>query len=444
MKNKLVFACVIFVLLAIGAGAGSLVYSAIYVASWVHRVILQQWIPYASLVILALIVIITMFFTYRFMKSANPGKVPDHNDHDVLPMSVIVPALNEERTLKQCIESFAAAEYPRDRLEVIIAHEVPPRCKDTTPEIARKMAEKYPWVRVAANGGSHAGSKAGAINNCLEQATGKIIGIYDADHVIQKDALIRASLQFARSPELDCLGGKVMVRNKEYNAFTMLVGNENTVMNNFSRYLSETFTGTHLIYGSNVFIKKDTLMVIGGFDEQSLTEDCDLGMKLIYDNYNTKIDYSIKSYEQPAIGPRDWWHQRVRWTRGSIDVQQKYIRKNLATHGINRKCLNTILLYSLGTGGLLFSVVLIGFIGFMMYMHVLTPLILFICCAPLAVLFAAESIQEFKEGRGSVLDTFLSIFVRPWLIYGYSLVGVYAVVLDVLDAERVWHENRRI
>ncbi|MCD1294851.1 glycosyl transferase [Methanocella sp. CWC-04] len=427
-----------------GVAIGSLVYSAIFVASWVNQVLIAQWMPYALYILLLAIILITAAFTYVFIRQGRATETPSVPESRILPITIIIPALNEESTLEQCVESLIGSRYPQDLLEVIIAHEVAPRCRDSTPAIAKRLAEKYCNVKAVPNDGEHSGSKAGSINNCIEMASGEIIGIYDADHVVEKDALIRACAHFVSSPELACIGGKVMVRNMDYNFFTTLVGNEYTVINNFSRFLSELITGTHLIYGSNVFIRKGALVRIGGFDESSLTEDCDLGMKLIYGNYPMKIDYSIRSYEQSAINFRDWWHQRVRWTRGSMGVLKKYMRIYSADTRMSRKSIETILLYSLGTGGLLFSVILIGFMGFMMYMNVITPLILFICCAPLAVLFASESMNEYKEGRGSILDTILSILVRPWVIYAYSLVGVYAVVLDILSSDHVWHENRRI
>ncbi len=62
-KNTLVFALVLIILLAMGAAAGSIVYSAIFLASLVNRVFVQQWIPYASYLLLVLIIIVTAYFT---------------------------------------------------------------------------------------------------------------------------------------------------------------------------------------------------------------------------------------------------------------------------------------------------------------------------------------------------------------------------------------------
>ncbi len=438
MKNKLVFATVVLVLFLMGAAAGSVAYSAIYLASWVNHNFLSEWLPYVLAVFFAALTIITAYFTYRFIRQCRMRELPKLKADEILPMTIVIPALNEERTIVQCVESLLAADYPREKLEIIIAHEVPPRCTDSTPELAARLAEKYGIVRAVPNNKGHQGTKAGAINNCLKDASGAIIGIYDADNVVSPDALLRASAQFSKDRGLACLGGKVIIRNVNYNWFTAIMGNECAVINNFSRYVSQLFTGRHMVYGSNLFIRKDVLERISGFDEATLTEDCDLGMKLIYGNYNMGVDYSVKSYEQPAITIRDWWRQRVRWTWGGISVLKKY------TRAYGGKSVRTFLLYSLGTTGILFSIVLMGFVGFMLYMGVVTPLVPLIFLAPLSVLFAAESIVDYCEGRGSVLDMALSLFIRPFLIFAYSLVGVYALVMDALDRERVWHPSQRI
>ncbi len=117
--------------------------------------------------------------------------MPELKDSEILPLTIIIPALNEERTMVACVDSIMAADYPQDKIELIIAHEVPPRCRDSTPLLAKQLALRYANVKVVPNDNGHSGSKAGAINNCLHEAKGTIIGIYDADHIIAKDALLR-------------------------------------------------------------------------------------------------------------------------------------------------------------------------------------------------------------------------------------------------------------
>ena len=443
MKKQIAFTTMILVLLAVGVLAGMVVYTSLFGGpSITDR---QFWVNLfwvLTYVITGIVALIALFFAVGLARQSRRVTAPKMPDADLLPVTIIVPTLNEAKVLETCVESIMASDFPMDRLEVFIAYEKPPKCTDGTPEIAARLAAKYPNVFAVPNEGTHVGTKAGACNCCLPRAKGKVIGLYDADHVVHKDAIRRASAQFTADPQLGCIGGKLLVRNMDYNLFTFLIGNEYTVINNFSRFFSEMVTGAHLIYGSNVFIHKDALERIGGFDEKSLTEDSDLGMRLINMNYRMIVDYTIESYEQPAVNWHDWWSQRVRWTRGSVDTLKKYLSKS--RDEINSKVVQTAIVYSLGTIGLLLTVILMGFVGTLWIMGAVPAEAVIAFGAPFAILFAAESLLQIALGRGSILDLLMSIFVRPWFIFPYTLVGVYAVVLDLINAPRTWEVNQRI
>ncbi len=443
MKKQIAFTVLFLVLIVLGVLAGSIVYTALFGGpSITDR---QFWVNLfwvLTYVITGIVALIALFFAVGLAWESRRVTAPKIDDKDLLPVTIIVPTLNEAKVLETCVESIMASAFPMDRLEVFIAYERPPKCTDGTPEIAARLARKYPNVYALPNEGSHVGTKAGACNCCLDRATGKIIGLYDADHVVHRDAIRRASAQFSADPKLGCIGGKLLVRNMDYNLFTFIIGNEYTVINNFSRFFSELITGAHLIYGSNVFIHKDALDRIGGFDEKSLTEDSDLGMRLINMNYRMIVDYTIESYEQPAVNWHDWWSQRVRWTRGSVDTLKKYLSKS--KDEINSKVVQTAIVYSLGTIGLLLTVMLMGFVGYLLLMGAVPPEAVIAFGMPFAILFAAESLLQIALGRGSLADLLMSIFVRPWFIFPYTLVGVYAVVLDLINAPRTWEVNQRI
>jgi cellulose synthase/poly-beta-1,6-N-acetylglucosamine synthase-like glycosyltransferase len=443
MKKQIVFITMILVLLAMGMIAGMVVYTALFGGpSITDR---QFWVNLfwvLTYVIMGIVALIALFFAVGLALQSRRVTAPKIADSDLLPVTIIVPTLNEAKVLETCVESIMASDFPMDKLEVYIAYEKPPKCTDGTPEIAARLAHKYPNVIAMPNEGTHMGTKAGACNCCLPLAKGKVIGLYDADHVVHRDAIRRASAQFSADPLLGCIGGKLLVRNMDYNLFTFIIGNEYTVINNFSRFFSELITGAHLIYGSNVFIRKEALERIGGFDEKSLTEDSDLGMRLINMNYRMIVDYTIESYEQPAVNWHDWWSQRVRWTRGSVDTLKKYLRKS--RDEINSKVIQTAIVYSLGTIGLMLTVILMGFVGTLLFKGVVPPEAFIAFGAPFAILFAAESLLQIAQGRGSIADLLMSIFVRPWFIFPYTLVGVYAVVLDLINAPRTWEVNQRI
>jgi succinoglycan biosynthesis protein ExoA len=63
-------------------------------------------------------------------------------------LSVVIPTLNEAAHLERCLETLLDDPYPRDRIEVFV---VDGGSNDGTVEIARRLAQKWPFLRVLAN-----------------------------------------------------------------------------------------------------------------------------------------------------------------------------------------------------------------------------------------------------------------------------------------------------
>jgi glycosyltransferase involved in cell wall biosynthesis len=54
-------------------------------------------------------------------------------------ISVVIPTYNSEKTLEMCLESIANQDYPKDKIEIIIADG---GSIDRTLEIARRYTDK--------------------------------------------------------------------------------------------------------------------------------------------------------------------------------------------------------------------------------------------------------------------------------------------------------------
>src|SRR3954467_5594606 len=63
-------------------------------------------------------------------------------------MTVVLPALNEDRYLERCIRSLLDDPWPRDRIEVFV---VDGGSKDRTVEISRRLQRDLPFVKLLHN-----------------------------------------------------------------------------------------------------------------------------------------------------------------------------------------------------------------------------------------------------------------------------------------------------
>jgi cellulose synthase/poly-beta-1,6-N-acetylglucosamine synthase-like glycosyltransferase len=118
-------------------------------------------------------------------RSRRPADPPPLED---LPrVSLIVPAYDEEQVIEGKLANALALDYPRDRLELIVASD---GSTDRTVELA--LAAGADVVLDLPNGG-----KVRAQDQGVERATGEILAFSDANTTLEPDALRRLVEPFA-------------------------------------------------------------------------------------------------------------------------------------------------------------------------------------------------------------------------------------------------------
>lgn len=132
--------------------------------------------------------------------SLDPGSIlyPLEKVEHLPTVSLIVPAYDEEEVIAEKVANALALEYPRDRLQVIVASD---GSTDATAERARAAGADL--VLELPPGG-----KIAALNAAAEQATGEILAFSDANSVWAADALQRLVAPFA-DPEVGYVCGQV-------------------------------------------------------------------------------------------------------------------------------------------------------------------------------------------------------------------------------------------
>lgn len=140
------------------------------------------------------------FGPYRAEKGGNDAA-------EGLPtVSLIVPAYDEEEVIAAKIANALALDYPRERLQVIVASD---GSTDATVERARAAGANL--VLELPPGG-----KVAALNAAAEQAAGEILAFSDANSVWARDALHRLVAPFA-DPGVGYVCGQVRFLDPEGN-----------------------------------------------------------------------------------------------------------------------------------------------------------------------------------------------------------------------------------
>lgn len=113
-------------------------------------------------------------------------------------VSVIIAAYNEAAIIVEKVENTLALDYPRDRLEIIVASD---GSDDATNELVARFEAPVRLLALPRQG------KNRTLNAAVEQARGAVLVFSDADSLLAPDALRHLLAPFA-DPEVGGVGGE--------------------------------------------------------------------------------------------------------------------------------------------------------------------------------------------------------------------------------------------
>ncbi len=281
--------------------------------------------------------------------------------HDFyVPVSIIVPAYNEEVTVADTVRSLLMMDY---RLYEIVV--VDDGSKDNTTQVLRdafnlKKVQKPINRRISCkreknvyesviNGISVTliqkanGGKADALNMGINASKFPYFICMDADSVLQRDSLQKIVSPVLEDETIVAVGGLVRISNcavlhdgelVEYHMpWNPIVGMQVLEYDRSfmaSRILMDKFNGNLIISGAFGLFQKDMVVSVGGYDASTLGEDMELVVKLHAFCRINKIPYAI-SYVADAIcwsqcptSITDLKKQRRRWYLGLFQCLKKY------------------------------------------------------------------------------------------------------------------------
>ena len=126
-------------------------------------------------------------------------------------LTVIIPAYNEGPMVLQSIESAAKADYPHDRLEILVIDD---GSKDDTWSYISQAAARYPGLVTALRHERNRGKRE-ALALGFSRARGEILVTIDSDSVIERGALLALAGPF-RDPKIGAVAGRVEVYNRAH------------------------------------------------------------------------------------------------------------------------------------------------------------------------------------------------------------------------------------
>ncbi|MDH5372085.1 MAG: glycosyltransferase family 2 protein [Acidimicrobiia bacterium] len=329
---------------------------------------LIRWINYLVLIYVILmelqilVVAVASFIALRRDQfSQRHGRIRDLATSDTTPpISIIIPAYNEEAGIVESVRSTAMLHYPR--LEIIVVNDgstdltvqrlveafdmvpidFPIRPAIDTREIRRIYKSRLPLPLVLVD--KENGGKSDAINAGINVSQYPYFMATDADMIIETDALIHAARHFIEDrARTVAVGGNV----RPLNGSKVRSGSVSEVdlprrpieMVQIVEYVRSFLAARPgwsamrsllIVSGAFGIFQKRAVTEVGGFRNDHLGEDMEMTMRLHRHFLKLKQPYRIV-YAPDAVAwtevPTEWRilkKQRIRWHRGLIQVIWQY------------------------------------------------------------------------------------------------------------------------
>lgn len=348
-------------------------------------------------------------------------------------VSIIVPVKDEEKVVGRLLEAFLNLDYPPEKREIVIVED---GSVDNTVGICAKYARQYPsQVRLLRRSSSD--GKPSALNYALKYVRGEIVGVFDADSVLERDSLSKV-FEYFEDMSIAALQGRPCAINADENMLSKFISYEEAVR--YEAYLKgkDALDLFVPLTGSCYFVRRRVLDEVGGWDDESLSEDMELSARLIERGYKIKYASDLRSWQENPTNLKQLFSQRVRWFRGCMEVSLSYGK---LLKRMNRKCIDAeitffspfmfvpfLLSYMLGIYGFL------GLIQGDVFSAVMAQGTMLLSTVTLFLVGMALLYMTKPRKLTSLL--WLPFVYAYWSVQ--SFIALYALVQIALKRPRIW------
>ena len=237
--------------------------------------------------------------------------------------AVLIAARNEEAVIGKLIDSIKAQSYPGRLVKIFVAAD---NCTDATAEAARSHgAEVYERYDMTRRG------KGYALDFLLKEIKlrghGRFDGyiVLDADNVLDRDFILHMNETFSAGHDIvTCYRSSKNYGDNWISAgYALWFLRESRYLNGARARLGSScgVSGTGFLFSQAVLDAQG-----GGWPFHLLTEDIEFTIDNV--TRGMKVGYcpDAIAYDEQPISFRQSWAQRLRWSRGYLQVFKKYGR----------------------------------------------------------------------------------------------------------------------
>lgn len=399
-----------------------------------------------SLVILFtfLVILILRFFVLiylSYLHHLDRARLPDmlaiyrrHPERLHLPtLTVIVPCYNEGVVVENSIRSMLGLIYPR--LDIIVVDD---GSSDDTYQRASRYEGRHGNFNVHVVRQRNSG-KGQALNHGIRLARTDLVVCVDADSRLAPTALLYA-VQHFDNPKVGAVAGNVKVGNRR-NFLTKMQALEYVEGLNMVRRSQGYFSAVNIIPGPLGVFRRSVLHEVGGYDDDTFAEDCDITIKILIRKWKIEYEPLAMTWTEAPESYSGFFRQRYRWTRGILQSLRKH--SPYLWHGAGP--LNTFVLWYMGFEALLWPAMNIFAQIYFLYVVFFFDMTMFVIFwwGQLTVLDIVTALFCLAMEEEDMSLTPYALLYRVFFVVITDVCKVIATVEEFLQVRMTWGKLER-
>jgi cellulose synthase/poly-beta-1,6-N-acetylglucosamine synthase-like glycosyltransferase len=267
--------------------------------------------PEALIFWLALSLLVYLYVGYPLVAWLRATLHPrSHRREPALPtVTVIVVAYNEEERIRQRIENLLALEYPREKLEIVLASD---GSTDGTVKQARRFRRNGVRVRAFDN----RRGKSAVLNDVVPSARGEIVVLADARQVFEAGALRALVADFA-DPTVGAVSGELMMTPNETGE---AIGAGASFYWRYEKFIRRSESQANSTVGATGAVYAIRRTLFEPIPEDTILDDVLIPMRIVSRGYRVLLEPEARAYDAASASAKQEFVRKVRTIAGTFQL----------------------------------------------------------------------------------------------------------------------------
>lgn len=248
-------------------------------------------------------------------------------------ISLIIPVYNSQNTLRQCIRSIAASNYPNESIRIFLVNN---EGKDDSFKIFCECQKEFPDLLMQWLNAKQGKSK--ALNLALFNSEGKYIVHIDSDGILERNALRNMISMFESDDSIECVTGAIMIEPRlveEYPWFFPKLFRKLEFMEYAQAFLAgrnyaSEMNTIYTLSGAFSAFRKSVVLKSQLYNTDTICEDTQITFQMkIIQNKKVVICEDAIFFVDPIEDFNKLYTQRQRWQRGSLEVSHLFLKSRM-------------------------------------------------------------------------------------------------------------------